>query len=276
MKRRSPGAGFAVALGLAGALAAQSSPAAQSNVQPNSSSRSGGRDGFTVTVAGCLEHGTAGAAAPTGTGDNAAPRGIAEWLLTHATIGSSGSVGAAGTGSGPSGAAQSGGIPGVGAIGSATGASTAAAPQTAPTRTGSTASTSGGTGMSSSSYVLEPGSQNLSSHIGHRIEVTGTLAPANSMSGAGRPIDAGTATDAGNTGAPGAGAGRTPAHTTGAPGATPAPGQTGRVSEVPSFDKSPASEPPPGAGAITSGASSMRGGQRLQVNSVRMISSSCE
>jgi hypothetical protein len=103
--------------------------------------------------------------------------------------------------------------------------------------------------MSSSSYVIEPGTQDLSAHNGHRVEITGTLAPANSMSGAASgSAGAGSATPSGTVPPAGSNTGATAGSTTTASGA-----------------------PDTSAMASASG-----GGQRIQVTSVKMIAASCQ
>jgi hypothetical protein len=56
--------------------------------------------------------------------------------------------------------------------------------------------------MSGSSYILDGGSQDLSAHAGHRIEVTGTLSPSMSGSAGSAP----TGSSAGATSSAGASA----------------------------------------------------------------------
>jgi hypothetical protein len=107
--------------------------------------------------------------------------------------------------------------------------------------------------MSASRYILEPGSQDLSAHSGHKVEVTGTLASAGASPSAGASSS-------------GAGAAGTTAGTSTATGNT--------AGGAPSGGATATATPPTASGAGAT-ASSMGAGQRIQVASVRMIASTC-
>ena len=248
MKRVWTGATFAIALGCAASISAQTGS------QPTSGSVSTSPVNRTVTVTGCLQRSGAPSSATSGTASGSS----GQWTLANATMGSS---------------AGTMGIPGVGATGSGTisrsgSASTTLgsatpAPESASPTVPSTSSASGGSGTSSSSYILDPGTQDLSGHTGHRIEVTGNLAPSNSMSGAGRSAPS----TSGSTGETATGSTVDSSASGDRSGGTPGSGSTATAPPVTS---------PSGAVSPSAMASSMGGGQRIQVVSARMITANCQ
>jgi len=97
--------------------------------------------------------------------------------------------------------------------------------------------------MSGSTYILEGRESELAQHRGHQIEVTGTLAASTSP---------GAGSSSGSAGS----------------GATTSPGATGSGNTT--------SGTTAASGGSSSSSGSMAGaGQRVQVTSVRMISSTC-
>jgi hypothetical protein len=166
MTRVWTGATFAIALGCAATLAAQQTTSSSSQT----SQAAGSSSSRTITVTGCLEReSSTGATGTTGTaGATSNAASGTQWMLMDATMGS---------GTGSSGATTSSGA------------------------AGTTAGAAGAAGDSSSgtSYILEPSAAaDLSAHNGHKIEVTGTLAPSSSSSGgAGATAGAGAAGAAG-------------------------------------------------------------------------------
>jgi hypothetical protein len=128
--------------------------------------------------------------------------------------------------------------------------------RTGDTTTGATGTTggttAGGRATAPTSVTLMPASDiDLKPHVGHKIEVTGTMA-----GGRGRGGDAGATTTGGSTTGTATGTGSTAGGTT-AGGTT-----TGSGSAT-------------GTGTATSGQAGGRGARTMNVTSVRMISESC-
>jgi hypothetical protein len=199
---------FAVGLGCV-ALGAQSTStqtAPQTGTQPAASAAG------QVTLVGCLQRAGAGQATAGTTGATSATSAEG-FVLANAMRGAS-----------------------------------AAAPGASTTPSTSISSASGvtapdGSGQVAMNYTLEGPAADLTPHVGHRIEVTGTMAPRSTGTTGGAATGAGTATGTGAA-TPGAGAGT-------ATGAGTA-----------------------GAGATTAGAA--RGmSPRFTVTSVKMISADC-
>jgi hypothetical protein len=166
---------LAAALGCAATLSAQASATTQGGA-PAAVQQPGGDAHRTVTVVGCVQNGagTTGATGTTGvarTGASAAatPSG---WILANASTAAPGAESAATANTAPNSNREAG---------AGNGTATAGA---VPVPAGS----GGGAnrGMSGSTYLLEPGSQDMSAHAGHKVEITGTLAgmPASSTAAA--------------------------------------------------------------------------------------------
>ena len=195
---RKVGTGVMFAFGLGVALAAQSTsqsttpsdPVGTAGQSTTAQSRAGAA-GQSMTVVGCLQRGGAGAAATTGTtgaagGATASASTGSGFILTNAMRGGTTTT---------------------------TGATSAAGGTTsgAPTGVGSTSSSSSGvtaadgSGQVAPTYMLEGNASDLTPHVGHRVEITGTMmrgAGASSTtggttSGAGATSGAGTASAAG-------------------------------------------------------------------------------
>jgi hypothetical protein len=197
---------------------------------PRSGTQSDGqrdRSSGTVTVTGCVQDGS-GSSGSTSSASPSTKTGSGGYVLANAT-----------TGAGSDGNAASR----PGATGS-TGAGTS---------TGSASAAPGGTTAGANAmYTLEGKNDDLKKHVGHRVEITGTLA-----SGSGDRAK--TTADSSAGGGTSSSAGGTTAGTTGT-SATGAAGTTRAASP-----RSDASGTDMGAGAHG----------RIRVSSIRMISSDC-
>jgi hypothetical protein len=167
MNRVWTSATFAAALGCAATLSGQAGT-------QTAAQQSGGDAHRTVTVVGCVQR-SGGTDSPTGTagvaGAGSTGTGSTGWILANA------STTPAATAE-PAGAPNS--TPGGNTTANANREAGAAAG--APTAGAPVAAAPGGTNreVSGSTYILEPGtkpgSQDLSAHAGHKVEITGTLA----------------------------------------------------------------------------------------------------
>jgi hypothetical protein len=208
--------GVPMAMAIAGVatLAAQTPGAgAQANNQSQQNK--------TVTVVGCLQKGDQASAAPTGGAASTAAK--AEFVLTNARMG--GSASASGAAAAPGAAAQ-GQQQNPGATGTT---GTAGRPNAdADNRANAGAEMK---------YHLEGRADELAKHVGHQIEVTGSLSASAS-------------------------------NRSGAQGATGTGGAAGRADEP----RAGAASPQSSTGAQASAGQE----ERLQVSSIRMISANCE
>jgi len=200
--------GVPMAMAIAGAatLAAQT-PGAGAQVNTENQQKM-------VTVVGCLQKGdqARGSAAPGQAPTSTAAQ--AEFVLTNAHMGASGSA----SGSAASPGATAGG-------------------RQNPGTTGTTGTADRATTDREMKYLLEGRSDELAKHVGHQIEVTGSMSASMSQH-------------------------------SGAHGATGTGGAAGRVDEPQGGATTPRSSPGAQASADQAG--------RLQVSSIRMISANCE
>lgn len=176
----------------------------------------------TVTVVGCLQKGDqASSAAPTG-GAATSTAAKAEFMLTNARMG--GSASASGAAAAPGATAQGQQNPGTTGTTGTAGRPNADADNRA----------NAGTEMK---YLLEGRADELAKHVGHQIEVTGSMSASAS-------------------------------NRSGAQGATGTAGAAGRADEP----RAGATSPQSSTGAQASAGQE----ERLQVSSIRMISANCE
>jgi hypothetical protein len=169
---------FAIALGCL-TVGCQGNPAEEGSAEITRTSDAA--DNRTITVTGCLQHSRDVATDATGTSGSAGtrsdgasrPSAGAEWILANATTSSDGGTAAHGA-----------------SASAAHGSSAGQSDPSSSTRAAGSAGTASGndtrtSGMNSGDrYILEPGSEDLTAQNGHRVEVTGTLAPS-LMSGPG-------------------------------------------------------------------------------------------
>lgn len=219
---------LAAALGCAVTLSGQAGTANQT-AAPNGTQQPAGDAHRTVTVVGCVQRSGGSSEATGTTGASASSTtGSMGWILANASAEPAGAAtsGTTGTSSSTSSSAnrEAGGT-----------SSTTGRAEAVPAGPGGGANR----GMSGTTYVLEqgtkPGSQDLSAHAGHKVEITGTL------TGTPNPAATGATTT-----------------TTGANTST----ETGRATSSTAQTSVTASE-------------TAKAGQRLQVASVKMLSPNC-
>ena len=199
-------------------LAAQSTGTAGSTAQDPQAAGGQGRGGGPRTVTGCLRAGdTAGT-----------------YMLTDVQMQGGGGAGAAGT-----------------TAGGGTTAGTATAGTTAGTASGGTTAATQGRGGAPGSIMLSADSSvDLKAHVGHKIEVTGTMAGGGRRGGDGATTGTATGTTTG-------GSGTATATGTGSTSGTGTAGATGTTT------------------GQAQGQGGGRGPRSMTVTNVRMVSESC-
>jgi hypothetical protein len=160
---------LAIVMGCGAMIAAQEQPAGQSGARSQTTTPSAQSPAKTM-ITGCVQRadgsgaiGTTGAAG----GATASTGGGAAFMLTNATLSTGNSTSAAPGGS--TSTTTGGGAATTGAGATTTGTTSANA---------GAASAPSAAGTSGSSYMLDDPSNKLTAHVGHKVEVTGTLAPA--------------------------------------------------------------------------------------------------
>jgi hypothetical protein len=152
----------AVAFGSVALVSAQNPPSSQT---PTSQTRSSQSSSRSVTVSGCLQRGTDSATGTTGTASSSRTASAGGYLLINATPGSSAATSPSTSSSSPAGSSSA--------------------------TSSSSSSPSRATAGAGTPYRLDADESKLSPHVGHKVEVTGTIEESSS---AGSSSAAGSAT----------------------------------------------------------------------------------
>jgi hypothetical protein len=136
---------------MAAAIACATTLSVAAQTPSTTTSRTMDKPADAITVTGCLQEGSRSSTGATSTASTTS----GSYILANATMGSGSSSSTAGTTAG-----------------------TTAAPTTAGTTGTTGTTTAGSTARPDASYVLDGRESDLKNHVGHRIEVSGTLESA--------------------------------------------------------------------------------------------------